>query len=409
MQAVIEHHVRLSAPLPWQRRLERVMQSDARFVLAVMGRRAGKTTALSRICGRTAIGGAPCLWGAPTHDIASIGRAKVLSMWRSVVARETKIPADIEMHGGGAVLFRSFERPGGAIGRMFRIAVVDEAARVRSRVIYEDVMPTLADLRGRLVAITTPRGRTGWVWEWYQRAMSGDPHYAVIHGPTTENPDPAIQEFAATSRAHMPESLYRQEILAEFLEGEGQVFRDIRAAASLASYLPQPPDGQRGRYVIGADVAKHLDYTVLYAMHLDTGEVHGCDRFNALTWPVIESRIAQFASTWGGTVWLDSTGVGDGVYDRLDAAGVPVQPVVFTSESKQRLVIALSNAMEKREIAFPDDAVLRGELEAFAYDELPSGKFRYGAPEGLHDDCVMALALAVWGRAQHAPLVMGWV
>jgi hypothetical protein len=108
-------------------------------------------------------------------------------------------------------------------------------------------------------------------------------------------------------------------------------------------------------------------------------------------------------------VWLDSTGVGDGVYDRLDAAGVPVQPVVFTSESKQRLVIALSNAMEKREIAFPDDAVLRGELEAFAYDELPSGKFRYGAPEGLHDDCVMALALAVWGRAQHAPLVMGWV
>jgi len=73
-------------------------------------------------------------------------------------------------------------------------------------------------------------------------------------------------------------------------------------------------------------------------------------------------------------------------------------PVKFTSESKSRLVVALMNAMEKGEVSYPRDETLIGELEAFAYEELPSGKFRYSAPEGQHDDCVIALALAVWGR-----------
>jgi len=38
--------------------------------------------------------------------------------------------------------------------------------------------------------------------------------------------------------------------------------------------------------------------------------------------------------------------------------------------------------------------VLIGELQAYQAERLPSGMLRYSAPEGLHDDTVMALALA---------------
>jgi hypothetical protein len=35
-----------------------------------------------------------------------------------------------------------------------------------------------------------------------------------------------------------------------------------------------------------------------------------------------------------------------------------------------------------------------GELEAYQVERLPGGDFRYTAPAGGHDDCVVALALA---------------
>ena len=48
-------------------------------------------------------------------------------------------------------------------------------------------------------------------------------------------------------------------------------------------------------------------------------------------------------------------------------------------------------------ITIPNHAVLLGELQAFEAKSLPSGMTRYAAPEGLHDDCVMSLALAWQG------------
>jgi len=37
--------------------------------------------------------------------------------------------------------------------------------------------------------------------------------------------------------------------------------------------------------------------------------------------------------------------------------------------------------------------VLIGELQAYEMERLPSGMLRYSAPDGMHDDTVMALAL----------------
>lgn len=402
------HRLVLPRPFPWQAKLHAALAGPARFVVAVLGRRAGKTTAASEACGTVALDGGLAFWGAPTFDLAEIGRERFLRTFRPVIQRDTIQPPQAQILGGGSVLWRSFDRPGGSIGRGIKLAVIEEAARVKERVIYEDLLMTLADSRGKALAITTPRGQKNWVFRWYQRAMSGDPLYAVVHGPSTENPSPAVREFVEIARENMPETLFRQEVLAEFIEGEGAVFRRIHDCAGLDGYRDEPAEG--GRYVIGADLAKHVDYTVLTALETETGELHGFERFRGLDWPLVQARVAEFSRKWGATVWLDSTGVGDPIFDQLAAAGVPVQPFVFGAESKSRLVTALAVALERTEISYPADDVLLGELEAFAYEELPSGKFRYSAPEGLHDDCVISLGLAVWGRSRRVDLSgYGWV
>lgn len=371
-----------------------------------MGRRAGKTSCASRMAGACALEGGQVFWGAPTHDLASIGKERFLEMYDPVVYRRREMPSEAFLWGGGRVLWRSFDRPGGAIGRGNDLVIVDEAARVRRTIMYEEVLPTIGDKGGKILAITTPRGRRNWVAEWTQKARAGDPLYAVVHGPSTENPSPEIKQFVEIARANMPDTLFRQEIMAEFIEGEGAVFRRILENATVAAWRTEPVPGRS--YVVGCDLAKHQDYTVSIAIDGESGECHALERFHHLDWPLVISRIRNFAEKWG-PVWIDATGVGDPVFDELCAAGVPTVPIKFTSESKSALVVALTNAMEKSEISYPKDDVLIGELESFAYEELPSGKFRYSAPEGMHDDCVMALALAVWGRNRTGAPAVEWV
>lgn len=44
-----------------------------------------------------------------------------------------------------------------------------------------------------------------------------------------------------------------------------------------------------------------------------------------------------------------------------------------------------------------DWEVLTAEMRRYEYEIGPTGQVSYSAPSGHNDDCVMALALAVWG------------
>jgi hypothetical protein len=365
-----------------------------------MGRRAGKTTVCSDLSGRNALKRhrGDNLWGAPTHAIAGIGREKLHAMYGAAICDRTTIPAVDTFYGGGKVWWKSLGIESGAIGRGYGLVVIDEAARIKSQRIYEDIFPTVADTGGKIVAITTPRGRKNWTFDWYLKAMAGDPLYAVVHGPSTENPSPLVQAYVDIARANMPDSLFRQEIMAEFVEGEGAVFRRIREAIQMQEFMEGPPSKDR-RYIVGADLAKHQDFTVLYAMDMETRDVHGMDRFHLIDWGLQEDRIKAFARRWNdATVYVDSTGVGDAVYDHLREKGVPVFPVNFSEKNnKSNLVMMLAIAFETGEVGIVNDPIMIGELESYAYEITRTGKFSYSAPDGSHDDCVMALALAFYG------------
>jgi hypothetical protein len=69
----------------------------------------------------------------------------------------------------------------------------------------------------------------------------------------------------------------------------------------------------------------------------------------------------------------------------------------FTNATKAVAVESLALAFERGEIRIIPDPTLIAELQAFESERLPSGLVRYGAPNGMHDDCVMALALAHQG------------
>lgn len=188
-----------------------------------------------------------------------------------------------------------------------------------------------------------------------------------------------------------PEEVWRQEFLAEFLEGAGSVFRNIYNCTIDEQY-DQPKEGFS--YVISADLAKHQDFTVLYIAEEETKKVIYQERFNGLDWVLQKMRIVSLYNRFGcNSLIMDSTGVGDAIYDDLLNQELSIVPYVFTNSSKATLIRNLSVAMDNNEIKFAKFPELLQELEIFGFEVSKDGKFRYSAPPGLHDDCVISLAL----------------
>jgi hypothetical protein len=157
--------------------------------------------------------------------------------------------------------------------------------------------------------------------------------------------------------------------------------------------------------VIGCDVAKHTDWTVLIAMDAETGRCFAMERFNHLDWPIQKERILAFARKYRGRLILDATGIGDPIFDDLKRVYADIEGFKLTSGSKTALVQRLIVAIEQRRVQWPAASdqlsvngeqwgVLTAEMKRYEYEILPSGTITYSAPAGYHDDCVMALALA---------------
>ena len=196
--------------------------------------------------------------------------------------------------------------------------------------------------------------------------------------------------------------MYQQEVMAEFLDELGGVFTGARKC--IAGDLEAPQDGET--YVGGCDLGKARDFTVPLIMKRSSRSLVDFDRFRHLDWEFQVSKVqAQSKRYHNATVLLDSTGLGDPIFDRLRSLGVPVKGYKFTAESKRKLVENLSLCISQQSIRFPDIPELVSELEIYEAKPLPSGGVSYGAPSGYHDDCATALMLACWELSGVGPPV----
>ena len=150
--------------------------------------------------------------------------------------------------------------------------------------------------------------------------------------------------------------------------------------------------------IVGCDIAKHTDWTVCIAIDAKTGLCLEIERFNQLDWPVQRERIAAFVKRWQARLVMDATGVGDPVFDDLRRVLPHVEGFKITAQTKRELVQGLMVAVEQRRVMWPAAwDVLTAEMKRYEYEIGPTGQVSYAAPSGYHDDCVMALALGVWG------------
>jgi len=145
---------------------------------------------------------------------------------------------------------------------------------------------------------------------------------------------------------------------------------------------------------MGVDLGKKVDWTVLTVLDRDTRHVVAFERFQKFDWSFQKEKIARLSKEYGNPlIIMDSTGLGDVVEDDLTRLGLSIRGYTFTGKSKRQLIEKLILTIEDRRVTFPDIPELVNELRDFDIDE----RGRYGAPVGLHDDCVISLALGIEG------------
>lgn len=391
--------VELELPRPYPKQREAIWH-PARIVSIEASTKSGKTSGaiiwLVMLALESGREGRNYWWVAPVYSQAEIAFRRTRDMLRSAGLPERYWSANeqhkkITFKGKGTLWFKSAEKPDNLYGEDVYGAVLDEATRMREES-WHAVRSTVTYTRGPIRIIGNVKGRGNWVYRLGASARNGDEGLGYARLTAEDAVEAGIfpQEELDFAKAHLPEHVYRSLYMAEPADDGGNPFGIDHIEACVGALSSEPVE------CWGVDLAKSVDWTV--AIGLDaTGAVAHFERWRA-TWDHTTAKVEALVGDKPALV--DSSGVGDPIVERLRKACPRVDGFRFTSQSKQALMEGLAMAIQRGDIGFPDGPI-REELDLFEYQATRTG-VQYGAPDGQHDDCVCALALAVQCRAQQS-------
>lgn len=381
---------------------QEVLEWEGHGVL-LAGRRWGKTTVLCEKLFLGALHNRDLRWwvglswrSASMKKAWDLLRTYTRQAWRAVGQDPAKVKAvretekELHLPGGGQIWLRTAERPDSLAGAGIGAAVVDEFTLMGESVWNEYLRACLLDTGGKAILCGVPKGE-GWhanLW----RAAHSRPGWRAWQLPTSSNPLIDQVELERI-RQETPARLFAQEYEAQLLDDAGAVFRGVLAAAT-GTMQEAPLPGHT--YSLGVDWGRSNDATVFAVVDCSERALVYLDRFQNVDYGLQIQRLRALVARFRpAQVIAEANSMGRPLIEQLQRGGLQVDAFVTTNASKAALIDALVLAFEQARIRLPADAdVLLTELQAYQAEQLPSGLMRYGAPPGMHDDTVMALALA---------------
>jgi hypothetical protein len=374
----------------------------ARYGVIEASTKAGKTVGcMAWLVEQALINGRPgrnYWWVAPVYPQAKIAFRRIKRGLPSGMFHANETEMTLALPNGAVVWFKSGEKPDNLYGEDVFAAVIDEASRVREDS-WIAVRSTLTATRGPVRIIGNVKGRSNWHYRMARKAEAGEPGMSYAKLTAYDAAAGGVLDISEIEDAKrlLPDNVFRELYLAEPSDDEGNPFgiKFIQACT-----VPKISDGVP--VACGVDLAKSTDWTVCIGLNKDS-QVCGFERWQG-PWETTETKILSLV---GRTPTLiDSTGVGDPIVERLQKRRRNTfTGYHFSSSSKQKLMEGLAVAIQTGAITIPDGPI-RAELEIFEYQYTRTG-VRYSAPDGYHDDCVVALALAVEHHRHHRPSQSG--
>lgn len=361
--------------------------NEARYAVIEASTKSGKTHGCIVWLAEQAFKGKPgqnFWWVAPVYSQAKIAFKRLKRGIPAEIVTANESELTLTFVNGATIWFKSGDTPDNLFGEDVYGAVVDEASRCKEEA-WHALRSTLTATGGSCRIIGNIKGRRNWFHRMARRAEAGEPNmsYAKLTWRDAVAGGILTEAEVDDARRQLPERVFKELFEAEASSDEGNPFGYAAIHSNIATMSARQP------VVWGWDLAKSVDWCVGIALDAE-GMVCRLLRFQR-PWQETIATIKELTGTCRALI--DSTGAGDPILDALQAkGGRNYEGFVFSRASKQKLMEGLALAIQRRTIRYPDGVIVV-ELEAFEYEYTKNG-VRYSAPDGIHDDCVCALALA---------------
>ena len=389
---------------------------DSHYKFLVWGIKSGKTYAGAYEILKTAYEKPGSFsWAvAPTYSMVEICESALLDLLgpdNDFLVKHNKNKKVFNFSNGSIIKMRTGDEPNNLRGRNVSGCIWCEEASFLKVEAWWVIRTRVAATKAPIFFTTTP---SGWGWFYDEVLLSGyDPDkYGVYEKnnrwvsnyPTWDFPWPD-PEHIEDARRTMPHDVFMQEYGGKFVGAHGSVFPSIEDIMHLEPVSKEmEPECE---YLMGVDLAKQQDFTAIIVMN-GRGKVVDILRWNKMSWPIQKEKILGVANQWKAMIVIDSAAMGQVLEDELRAAGAYVIGVATNAAgTKQDLIQNLQVAIEYKRISFPSpksewalplSKELLKEMRQYSISVTKTGKVSYSAPGGSHDDLVIALALANFGK-----------
>lgn len=312
----------------------------------------------------------------------------------------------IKLAEGAWIQGKSATEPHSLLGEELDLIIVDEAAVIPPDIWETYLSARLISRSGKVIFISTPFGQN-WFYHEYLKAKENKAGFAFR---TLDNPTLMEEgrQMVEKLQKEIPKQIYLQNYDASFLPDAASVFPTIEQIIRPGTLR----DSIIGRkYVMGVDLGRHEDYTVLTIIDTWDNSLCHIERISETSFPIQKARIIACAKRYNNAmVIVDSTGVGLPISEDLMREGTfVITDYKFSGKSKTELVQKGIVFIEQNQVSIPPDiesnTPLVEEAKAFGYNMTESGNISYSAPQGLHDDCIISFLLAIWGLQGKPSLV----
>lgn len=365
-----------------------INNSNQKYYVLNIGRQFGKSLlatnqvlywAFNEIC--------DIAWVSPIYNQANKVYEQVVKAFSnnpSVFKKKDGQKLKIEFINGSTLQFFSAERYDNIRGFTFDYLICDEFAFMDSEAWTAVLRATILVKGKKVLLISTPNGKN----HFYQLfSLDGiNEQYKSFKMTSYDNPmiDPKEIDDA---RLTLPEHIFKQEYLAEFVDGGSSVFGEI-------NYSEEVKESKL--FYGGLDVARADDYTVLTIFN-DKGNMVFIDRWRHDSWTNIVAKAAKIIEQYNANVYVEVNSIGDPIFEMLKQIlnnKNLVQPFVTTSKSKQDIIEQLAVANQNKEVTILPVEWLKKEFDVFTYEYNPKTRIiKYSAPSGFHDDGIMSSAI----------------
>ena len=327
------------------------------------------------------------------------------TVWKHIMPRGKDRADEIELRNKSKTTYsRVISVPATDAGRGYTADVVigDELAFWENGMyMFNQVVEPMTNYtKGKIIGLTTPNGKQGIAWELYN-----NPFYSVYQFDWRVCPVNTEEEMEK-KRKTRTRAEFATEYEAKFTESKNAYFSHDDIKNSIENLRLGVPG--EGVYAMGVDFGKIKDNAVIMV-----GKVRNAhDSYKEQVIEVVERIVKPLGTNYDAIVaeikqlhrqfrtriiFVDQTGVGEGPTDFLRAEGLPVEPVALSLQRKASLLGNLKLLFEQKRIKIPNERDLVDQLELFEYEFTMQGNIQLHAPEGGHDDEVIALALMAAG------------